>query len=160
MSNFCPEWIFSICSAKSASDFLSFNLPLMSIGKKFSNKLSEHYDPIKFEEIVDSAEKILHFLSEINASEEAVTLMNDFIYVKSNLNVNGSSRKIKSIFSSEFNGTKNQEYGGDKTIKIFKANIFSIRNNVLPNAPPGWTITDTPDIDWLGNVSEEKTEAF
>lgn len=160
MSNFCPEWVYALCCAKTASDFLSSNSPLSAIAKKFSNKLSEHYDEIKFEEIVDTAEKILQFLSEINASEEAVNMLNDFIYVRSSLNSNGSPRKIQSVFSSEFNSTKLKEYGQDKTNKVFKASIFSIRNDVLPKAPPGWTINDVPDIDWLGQVFEEEVDNF
>ena len=160
MSNFCPEWVYALCCAKTASDFLSSNSPLSAIAKKFANKLSEHYDEIKFQEIVDSAEKILQFLSEINASEEAVNMLNDFIYVRSSLNSNGSPKKIQSVFSSEFNSTKLKEYGQDKTNKVFKASIFSIRNDVLPKAPPGWTINDVPDIDWLGQVFEEEVDNF
>ena len=48
MSNFCPEWVFASCSAKTAHDFLYTNNGITIIAKKFSNELSTKYDEIKF----------------------------------------------------------------------------------------------------------------
>ena len=36
MSQFCPEWIFGICSAATAKEFLSSENSLNSISRKFS----------------------------------------------------------------------------------------------------------------------------
>ena len=44
--------------------------------------------------------------------------------------------------------------------KIFKATVFSIRNDALPKATPGWVITDEEDIDWVGEVFNQETEIF
>ena len=52
MASFCPEWVFGVCAAKTSYDFLSTNSSVNMIAKKFSSGLSEHYNEIKFEEIV------------------------------------------------------------------------------------------------------------
>ena len=40
--------------------------------------------------------------------------------------------------------------------KIFKATVFSIRNDALPKATPGWVITDVEDIGWIGEVFNQE----
>ena len=50
-----------------------------SIAKKFSTALCERYNDIRLEEIVDAAERILQFLSEINAGEEAVNYLTNYL---------------------------------------------------------------------------------
>ena len=158
MSNFCPEWVYGICCAKTGFDFLSTNNSINMIAKKFAKELSNNYDEIKFEEIVDSSEKILQFLSEINAGEEAANIINDYIYHRVNFNSNGSIRKINSMFSSAFDGNKEKDYNSDKTLKVFRATTYSIRNGVIDKATPGWTITDVEDIDWLGEIFEQNPD--
>jgi hypothetical protein len=156
MSNFCPEWIFGVCSAKVAHDFLNTNNSVNMLSKKFSSELSARYNEVKFEEISDVAEKVLQFLSEINAGEDAINFLNDYIYYRSNFNINGSQRKIKSMFSSAFDAEKEKDYNSQKNIKIFKATIYSLRNGLSDKAPPGWVITDTEDIEWLGELFEQE----
>jgi len=152
MSKFCPEWVFSLCCAQTAKDFLSTNNNINVISKKFSTELSTRYNEVKFEEISNASEKILQFLSEINAQEEAVNFLNDYIFNLISFNANGSERKIKNMFSSAFDPEKVKEYNSEKTLKIFRANIYSIRNNVMGNATPGWVIDEVEDIDWLGEL--------
>jgi len=160
VSNFCPEWIFGISAAQTAKDFLSTNNSIMSISKKFANGLSEKYNEIKFEEVLDVSEKILQFLSEISAGEDAIIYLNDFIHYRTNFKSNGGDRKLSGIFSSGFDGQKTKEYSSVQSIKVFKANIFSLRNNSIPKATPGWVITDVEDIDWLGEVFTREIELF
>ena len=160
MSNFCPEWIFGASSAQIAKDFLSTNNSIISLSKKFANGLSEHYNEIKFEEILDVAEKILQFLSDINAGENAVTYLNDYVHYRVNFKSNGGERKLSGIFSSGFDGEKIKEYNSEQSFKVFKATIYSMRNNIIPKSPPGWVITDIPDIDWLGEVFTRETSIF
>ena len=71
MSKYCPEWIFGIFSAQTSREFLSSNNSIAGISRKYASAISERYNEVKFEEILDVAEKILQFLSEINAGEEA-----------------------------------------------------------------------------------------
>ena len=156
MSNFCPEWVFSVCCAKTSYDFLFTNNSINMISKKFANELSEQYNEVKFEEISDVAEKILQFLSEIKAGEEAINFLNDYMHYRTCFNINGSERKIKGMFSSAFDGEKDKDYNSEKTVKIFRATVYSLRNGVSPKATPGWSIKDTQDIDWLGELFEKE----
>jgi hypothetical protein len=152
MSNFCPEWVFGVCAAKTSNDFLSSNNSVNMIAKKFSSGLSEHYNEIKFEEVVEASELILGFLSDVNAGEQAVDFLNNYIFYRVSFSSNGNPRKIKSMFSSEYDGTKLKEYGSKNVLKVFRATTFSINNDVYEKPPAGWTITDVEDIDWLGEL--------
>ena len=160
MSKFCPEWIFGIFAAQTSKEFLSSNNSIGAVSKKYSKAISEKYNEVKFEEVMDLAEKILQFLSEINAGEEAVTYIDDYIHYRVNFEASGSERKLSGMFSSAFDAEKIKDYDSDKSFKIFKATIFSIRNNALPKATPGWLITDVEDIDWIGEVFNEEPELF
>ena len=160
MSKFCPEWIFSVSTAETARCFLSSNNSMNSIAKKFSTALCERYNDIRFEEIVDAAEQILQFLSEINAGEEAVNYLTNYIYYRVNYEANGNERKISGLFSSAFDSIKSQDYNSKIVLKIFRATVYSIRNEAVPLANPGWLITDKEDIDWLGEVFEQEIDIF
>ena len=160
MSKFCPEWIFGIFAAQTSKEFLSTNNSIAAVSRKYSNAISERYNEVKFEEVMDLAEKILQFLSDINAGEEAVTYIDDYIHYRVNFEASGSERKLSGMFSSAFNPEKIKDYSSDKSFKIFKATVFSIRNEALPKATPGWLITDVEDIDWIGEVFNEEPELF
>ncbi len=160
MSKFCPEWIFSIFAAQTAKEFLSSNSSIASISRKFSKSINERYNEVKFEEILDVAEKILQFLSEINAGEDAVNFINDYIHYRVNFESSGSQRKLSGMFSSAFNPQKVMDYDSEKCFKIFKATVFSIKNDALPKSSPGWQINDVEDIDWIGEVFIQETDLF
>ena len=160
MSKFCPEWIFGIFAAQTSKEFLSSNNSIAAVSRKYSNAISERYNEVKFEEVMDLAEKILQFLSDINAGEEAVTYIDDYIHYRVNFEASGSERKLSGMFSSAFDAEKIKDYNSDKSFKIFKATVFSIRNEALPKATPGWLITDVEDIDWIGEVFNEEPELF
>ena len=160
MSKYCPEWIFGIFAAQTSKEFLSTNNSIAAVSRKYSNAISERYNEVKFEEVMDLAEKILQFLSDINAGEEAVTYIDDYIHYRVNFEASGSERKLSGMFSSAFDPEKIKDYNSDKSFKIFKATVFSIRNEALPKATPGWLITDVEDIDWIGEVFNEEPELF
>ncbi len=160
MSKFCPEWIFGIFAAQTSKEFLSTNNSIAAVSRKYSNAISDRYSEVKFEEVMDLAEKILQFLSDINAGEEAVTYIDDYIHYRVNFEASGSERKLSGMFSSAFDPEKIKDYNSDKSFKIFKATVFSIRNEALPKATPGWLINDVEDIDWIGEVFNEEPELF
>ena len=160
MTNFCPEWIFSICCAQTANSFLASNNSMLAIAKNFSSGLSEKYNEVKFEEIIDVAENMLQFLSEIKAGEDAVNYLIDYIHYRTKFQASGSERKLSGMFSSAFDGEKTKDYNPKITFKTFKATIFSIRNYAIPKASPGWVITDEPDIDWLGELFIKEIDLF
>jgi hypothetical protein len=131
-----------------------------AIAKNFSSGLSEKYNEVKFEEIIDVAENMLQFLSEIKAGEDAVNYLIDYIHYRTKFQASGSERKLSGMFSSAFDGEKTKDYNPKITFKIFKATIFSIRNDAIPKASPGWVITDEPDIDWLGELFIKEIDLF
>ena len=157
MSNYCPEWIYSISCALTAKEFLSSENSLNSIARKFSVGLSENYSEIKFEEISECAEHILQFLSEIEANEKAVDYIDDYVYRRVSFTSSGSERKISGMFSSDLNPTKNVEYKNKETVKIFRATIFGIRNDTVTKMPPGWQVNDVEELDWFKELIEKPT---
>ena len=160
MSKFCPEWIFSVLAAQTSKEFLSTNNSITAISKKYSKAINEKYNEIKPEELMELAENILQFLSEIEAGEEAVNYINDYIHYRVLFESNGNERKLSGMFSSAFDGLKVKEHNSEKCFKMFKATIFSIRNEALPKAEPGWVITDVEDIDWVGEAVNKETDLF
>ena len=99
MTQFCPEWIFGVCSASAAKEFLSSENSLNSISRKYSQGLSEKFNEIKFEEITACAEEILQFLSDLEANEDAVNYIDSYIYRRMCFKSSGAERKISGMFS-------------------------------------------------------------
>ena len=157
MSQYCPEWIFGVCSAATAKEFLSSENSLNSISRKFSEGLSEKFKEIKFEEITACAEEILQFLSDLEANEDAVNYINSYIYRRMCFKSSGAERKISGMFSSELDPVKTNDYSGKNVAKIFRATIFAIRNHTLEDMPPGWTYEDVEGLDWFKDLLNKPT---
>ena len=66
--------------AQTSKEFLSSNNSIAGFQEN-THLQSERYNEV-FEEIMDVAEKILQFLSEINAGEEAVNYIQDYIHYR------------------------------------------------------------------------------
>ena len=160
MSNFCPEWVFSICSANTAVEFLSQDTFIESCAKKYSNGLNAHYSVVEPELMVTSAQELLIFLSEIDAGETAVPLLNDYIFNRLKFEATRKPRKIKSMFGSAFDPTKTQEYSPEKCTKLFRAMVFGLRSKANPPAPTGWTIAQEDNLEWFGKLLTEKTSVI
>ena len=160
MSNFCPEWVFSICSANTAVEFLSQATFLESCAKKYSTGLSIQYSTVEPELMALSAQELLLFLSEIDAGETAVPLLNDFIFNRLKFEATRKPRKIRGIFGSAFDATKTQEYSSEKCTKLFKAMIFGLRSKANPSAPSGWNITQEENLEWFGELLAQKTSVL
>ena len=74
---YCPSWLFNLCVARTAYDFITSDLPIKAYAKKYASGLSEHYAEIKTEAIEEEAELVLRFLVETN-SEESDQLLNNY----------------------------------------------------------------------------------
>ena len=155
MSKFCPEWVFSSCVAKAAGGFLTGNAPISSFSKHLTDGLNQHYNEIKPEVFEESATKILEFLSEIEAGDEAVDYLNHYIHKRILFKENGAERKLSGMFASPLDPEKTRDYSTDKSSKVFRATIFGIRNNTMPKAPAGWNVTDIEELGWLKDLIEE-----
>ena len=157
MSQFCPEWIFAVCSATTAKEFLSSENSLNSISRKFAEVLSEKYTEIKYEEITACAEEILQFLSDLEANEEAVNYIESYIYRRMCFKSSGAERKISGMFSSELDPVKTNDYSVKNVTKVFRATIFAIRNQTVSDKPPGWTYEEVEGLDWFKNLLDKPT---
>ena len=160
LSNYCPHWILSIVTAQSGIEFLNGSSTLTSIAKKYSRGLSEHYDTVNFQYIEGIAEEKLRTLSEIEAAENAVIILNAFIYRTYKFHRDNKPRKITGLFTSEFKGKKIPPSDHTEVCKSFKAFIFSIRSNIYNFAPSGWTIIEEPESSWLGELVAEPSSIF
>ena len=160
LSNYCPDWIVSIVTAQSGIEFLSGSSTLPSIAKKYSRGLSEHYDTVDFQYISAIAEEKLRTLSQIEAAENAVVILNAYVYRRFKFHPDNKPRKITGLFGSEFSGIKVPLADQQELCKMFKAFIFSIRSNIYNYAPPGWTIIEEPEAKWLGELVAEPSSIF
>ena len=160
LSNYCPHWIVSIVTAQSGIEFLSGSSTLPSIAKKYSRGLSEHYDTVDFQYISAIAEEKLRTLSQIEAAENAVVILNAYVYRRFKFHPDNKPRKITGLFGSEFSGVKVPLADQQELCKIFKAFIFSIRSNIYNYAPPRWTIIEEREAKWLGELVAEPSSIF
>ena len=158
MTEFCPEWIFGVSCAVTAKDFLSSENSINSISRKFAKGLSDQFNEIKFEEITECAESILQFLNDINAGDEAVDYLDNYIYYRICFKSSGAERKLSGMFSSALDGEKTREYDTEKSTKVFRATIFGIRNNTISKTPAGWNVSDVEDLSWFGELIQQPTD--
>ena len=147
-------------TAHSAMDFLTGSSTLEAIGNKYSRGLSEHYEQIHPQLLAGIAEEKLRILSEIEAAENAVVILNAYIFRRFKFHRDNRPRKISGLFTSEFNGSKKPIDDQKELCKAFKAFIFSIRSNVYNYAPTGWSIVEEPEAGWLGELVAEPSSIF
>jgi len=138
--SYCPYWIFEIAVTRTALEFLSTDMPIIATAGKYADGLSEKYSVIDKAEIAEPAELILHFLSEVNAGEEAVTFLNGFVYFKYCFEAVNKPRKLNPIFGEADDPDKKKSFSGEDAVKHFKAYVFGLRSNSAPVAPPGWKL--------------------
>ena len=131
-----------------------------SIAKKYARGLSEQYEPVTFEYLEGITEQKLRILSEIEAADKAVIILNSYVYRRYKFHRDNRPRKISGLFSSALDGTKTPIIEHEEACKMFKAFIFSIRSNIYNYAPSGWTIVQEPDAMWLGELVAEPSSIF
>ena len=152
VSNFCPEWVVSVAIASGAAGFLEGSTPLSAFSIKFANGLNEHYREISAELIDEASQKILEFLSEIEAGETAIDYLKSYIYRRVKFTATNKPRKFKGLFVDEFAPMKTQDYSAEKAVILFKAFVFSSRSGLKTTVPAGWVITDEDGINWFGQL--------
>ena len=153
---FCPNWIFDICASRTAKEFLEGEISLEGVAKKYSTYISEHYHEIQPATVQQTVEGILVFLSEIDANEMAVELLNDFCHFRLYFEKMGSPRKMKPLFGSLEDPAKTNEVAGEGVIKAFRAYVFALRSNAGLKAPVGWLLEEDQHIPKLAEVAGRK----
>jgi hypothetical protein len=138
----CPEWIFDILCSRVCILFLSSSHPLEMSSKHFCEELGKQYDAIDVKGPAEVAEQMVRFLSEVNAGEDAVLFLNDFIYYRMNYETKTKKRNLKPLFGNPEEGVSQAVHSD--ALKRFKAYVFGLRSNNSPTPPPAW--------DMVGNA--------
>jgi len=108
----------------------------------FCQGLGTHFDAIDPKGPAELAEQMVRFLSEVNAGEEAVIFLNDFIYFRMNYDTKTKKRNLKPLFGNPEEGVAEAHHSD--ALKRFKAYVFGLRSNNSPTPPPAW--------DMIGNA--------
>ena len=154
---YAPSWVFEIAVVRTASEYLESELGIEAFGKKYSEGLSKIFSkPISEELLTDNAQSILEFLSEIEAGEQAVELLNDFCFFRLYYEGVNRPRKMKSMFGSIEDPVKTQEYNSDSAPKAFRAYVFGLRSDTVPTAEDGWRLEDDEHLVTLKPLFEER----
>ena len=154
--SYAPDWIFDIAIVRTASEFLSLTQPMDSLAKKYANGLSDVYREVYFEEILEPAEEILRFLSEVKAQHMAVELLKDFSYFRMYYVNPRKPRKLKPLFGTLEAPEKKKDYASEKTIKSFKAYVFALRSKTVPQSPSGWALENDETLNRFGELVNAK----
>jgi len=136
----CPDFIYDMAVARTASEYLSSELALDAFAKKYADGLSERYTAIAQESFQGPAEGVLQFLSEIEAGEQAVELLGDYAYFRLYFEGVGRPRRMKPLFGSLEDGAKAPQINVADAAKAFRVYVFGQRSNTAPKAPDGWQL--------------------
>jgi len=156
MSNFCPDWIFNLCSGMIATEFISKTTTIPALSLKYTEEISSEYekiDPALFEE---AAEQYILMLNELEVGEESFNYLTGFCCYKINFVNPKTKRNLTGLFSKELKGTTSPEYNINNAKKAFKAYIFAMRSGQMQLAPPGWTIEKDISIELLKDVAAKE----
>ena len=148
----CPGWIYEICVARTASEFLRSELGINAFSSKYSSYLSEIYTKIDPEYFEEPAEEILKFLSEIEAGENAAEYLERYTYFRLYFENTNIKRKLSPMFGSIEDPVKNIEADKTKVIKSFKAFVFSLRSSYVEDTPAGWTLESDKNIPKISEL--------
>ena len=149
---YCPPWIFDICVARTASEFLYSELDLTPFAMKYSKGLSSIYETIETPQLEISAENLLQFLTEIQAGESAADILRIYPYFKLYYENNNIKRKLTPLFGSIEDPVKNLEYSEDKAVKNFKAFVFSLRSNIIETPLETWVLDGDENLPKLNTI--------
>ena len=150
---YCPNWIFDAVCAQVANEFISQDLPLRNLAKKYTDGLADKYAPIAVEEIEQTAEEFIRALDEVKVESEAVPLLNSYCYFRILYESNNVKRKMKPLFGSVDAPVTAKEYGVDISTKRFKAYLFSLRSSVAVQAEPGWKLSTFDELPFLRDIA-------
>ena len=160
MNLYCPKWIFDVCVANVASNFIAQDTPIDLSSKSYVRTLNKYYKEIQLIEIKYGAEAIIRFMGEIkNPKYNSFERLRQFLFYTLNYEkkIFIRKRKFKKMFGSAFDGTKKKEYSEDMTLQDFKKFVYSLRSNLVEKAPMSWNINnETEDLEFLGKLLRSK----
>lgn len=109
----------------------------------FCQILSQSFDAIEPKGAAEVGEQMARFLSEVNAGEDAVVFLNDFVYFRMNYETKTKKRNLKPLFGNPEEGVLNASHSD--ALKRFKAYVFGLRSNNSPTPPPAWDMVVNAD---------------
>ena len=148
----CPNWIYEICVARVTSEYISSELDIVAYAKKYSEGLGALYSPIPIEAFTEPSQEIIIFLAEIDAGESAVELLENFTYFRLYFEALNVPRKLKTVFGSIEDPSKQPLEPKENTLKALRAYIFGLRSNTVPTKPPGWLLEKDENIPKLAEI--------
>lgn len=153
MSKYCPDWLFSAVAALVAQRYLHAPFELAVFARKYAAALSEHYADVPAEHLEQTASEFLRILAEVEA-DDADGALRSFACDRLTRLPTGENRRIKGLFSSALDGTRNCEYSPAATIKAFRPFYFMMRTKPALAAPASWTWKQVQDGDWINSLPE------
>lgn len=152
---YCPGWIFDVAVSRCITEFLSAEMNIESYAAKYAEGLAEKYEAIDQEVFVDVATEIMGFLSEVEAGDQAVDLLEDYSYFRIHMEYNNGSakpRKLNPMFGSVEDPIKKPDANPTSMVKSFRAYVFGLRSGAMIKAPAGWKLED--EIESMPNFTE------
>ena len=150
---YCPDWIYDAVCAQVANEFISQEMPLRTLAKKYTDELSLKYSTIPPEEVESCAEGMIRALDEVKVESEAIPLLNSFTYFRLVYETTSSKRKMKPLFGAVDAPVSSCEYSEEKALKRFKAYLFSLRSSVAILAEPGWKLSNFDELPFLRDTA-------
>ena len=98
----------------------------------------------------------MQFLSEIEAGEGAVDLLDAFIHFRLFYEGIGRPRKMKPLFGVLDDAVKVKVWSPDAVVKAFRAYTFGLRSNTAPKMPAGWELEYTDYTPKFMTLVEKK----
>jgi len=151
----CPNWLYEISVARVAGEYLSSELDITAFSKKYCDGLSNLYNPIPIEAFTEPAQQIIIFLGEIEAGETAVELLETYCYFRLYFEKQNVPRKLKPLFGSIEDGSKQPLEPSEATLKSFRAYIFGLRSGTVPTPPTGWELEKDENIPSFTAIVEK-----
>ena len=153
----CPEWIFDIAATRVASEYLASDLPIETFANKYANGLSDRYGDVDAEKLLGAATPCLEFLSEVEAGDMAVELLDGFSYFRLYFERIGVPRKLKVLFGTVEDPAKRPEADPVAMVKAFRAYVFRIRSNTGERPPEGWQLSTEDRVPGLAELAKAET---
>jgi hypothetical protein len=128
-------------------------LPLSVFAEKYAEGVASHYLQIDVNEYAKGAELLLEFLSEVDAGEDAASILGDYCYFKIHFEKHNVPRKMKPMFGSVEDGVKKPEASIEQNLKGFRAYTFMWRAKTAEKAPVGWTLSGDSNVPKLSEIA-------
>jgi hypothetical protein len=155
----CPEWLFAAIAALVARRYLTSTLGIEAFAARYAERLGRQYAAIPAEMIVAAAEAMLRHLSDAEA-ENADQVLHAYAHLRICTDGQGNPRKLRKLFGSELDGTKQPEYSSERTARDFKPFIYMLRLKPELAAPAGWGWDKIEDGDWLRTLPDLEVSLF